>query len=158
MDFDISEFSAATVLFNYEIYKRVKKFLDDSSVPVVSAVEGHTNVFEIVLFTIWPEDDYSNDRRQAYLRMLDVRAAAQGRGTYANMLSEANNIIDPNPTISQGDQGEVENCASLSPPNVLTADSAMIRQANAPYSPHPDYHPRDAAFNISRSKIPRYAP
>lgn len=79
-DFTLAEFSEPTIILNYEIYKRIKKYLEENGVQVVTAVSGHTNVFERIVFTIWPEEEFAEDRRQAYLRMLDVRAAHQGRG------------------------------------------------------------------------------
>lgn len=73
-DFTIEAFTLPTVIANYEIYKRVKKFLEENSVLVASSVDGHTNVFERVVYTLWPGEDMAAARRQAYLRMLDVRS------------------------------------------------------------------------------------
>lgn len=78
-DFSVASFSPGTVIANYYIYKRVKNFLEGNSVNVVNAIDGHTNVFKRVVFTIWPEDAFIEERKKAYVRMLDVRAAGQGK-------------------------------------------------------------------------------
>lgn len=77
-DFSIASFTDSDILtHNYELYRRVIRVLPDLEIPIPPSVDGSNNILVRLLHRIWPNDDYSSHRADAYNRYLGIRRASR---------------------------------------------------------------------------------
>ena len=70
-DFSLFSFSRLEVQVNYDIYKKVKTFLESRHVSILSSADGTQSIMVRILATVWPEE--TQERAESYDRYLALK-------------------------------------------------------------------------------------